>query len=85
MMFRNCVQYEVHSNLQLDKKYYQDCLSSQRHVGKKYASSQQTFKQVRGNAKPPLTEIKEVIQDFVKVIPLDEPQNFEIYGEVTHR
>ena len=84
-MFRNCVQYEVDSNLQLDKKYYQDCLSSQRHVDKKYASSQQSFKQVRGNAKPPLTEIKEVIQDFVKVIPLDEPQNFEIYGEVTHR
>ena len=85
MMFRNCVQYEVDTNLQLDKKYYQDCLSSQSHVDKKYASSQQSFKQVRGNAKPPLTEIKEVIQDFVKVIPLDEPQNFEIYGEFTHR
>ena len=85
MMFRNCVQYEVGSNLQLDKKYYQECLSSQRHVDKKYASSQQSFKQVRGNAKPPLTEIKEVIQDFVKAIPLDEPQNFEIYGEVTRR
>ena len=73
------------TNLQLDKKYCQDCLSSRRHVDKKYASSQQSFKQVRGNAKPPLTEIKEVIQDFVKVIPLDEPHNFEIYGECTHR
>ena len=47
-------------------------------MDKKYASSKQSFKQVRGNAKPPLTEIKEVIQDFVKVIPLDEPHNFEI-------
>lgn len=54
-------------------------------MDKKYASSQQSFKQVRGNAKPPLTEIKEVIQDFVKVIPLDEPHNFELYGGVTHR
>ena len=79
------VQYEVDSNLQLDKKYFQDCLRSQRHVDKKFASSKQSFKQVHGNAKPPLTEIKEVIQDFVKVIPLDEPHNFEIYGEFTRR
>jgi len=85
MMFRNFVQYEVDSNVQLDKKYYQDCLSSQSRVDKKYASSKQSFKQVRGNAKPPLTEIKEVTQDFVKVIQLDEPHNFEIYGEFTHR
>ena len=49
-------------------------------MDKKYASSKQSFKQVRGNAKPPLTEIKEVIQDFVKVIPLDD----QIYGEFTH-
>ena len=84
-MFRNFVQYEVDSNVQLDRQYSQDCLSSQRHVDKKYTSSKQSFKQVRGNAKPPLTEIKEVIQDFVKVIPLDEPHNFEIYGEFTHR
>ena len=49
-------------------------------MDKKYASSKQSFKQVRGNAKPPLTEIKEVIQDFVKVIPLDD----QIYGQFTH-
>ena len=54
-------------------------------MDKKYAFFKQSFKQVRGNAQPPLTEIKEVIQDFVKVIPLDEPHNFEIYGEFTHR
>lgn len=49
-------------------------------MDKKYASSKQSFKQVRGNAKPPLTEIKEVIQDFVKVIPT---QHFPVHPAIS--
>ena len=40
---------------------------------------------MRGQAKPPLTEIKEVIHDFVKVIQTDNPHQVEIFGEHTRR
>ena len=79
------VQHVVDSDLQLDKKYFQDCLKFQRHVDKKHASSKQAFKQIKGKDKPPLTEIKEVVHDVVKVIPLDDPHQVEIYGEFTKR
>ena len=60
------VQYEVDSNLQLGKKYYQDCLSAQRHVRKKYASSQQSFKQVCGNAQPPHLKLKKLFKILLR-------------------
>ena len=79
------VQHIVESDLQLDKKYFQDSLKYQRHVDQKYASSKNAFKQIRGNDRPPLTEIKEVIQDLVKVIPLEDSHHIEIFGEFTKR
>ena len=79
------VQHVVDSDLKLDRKYYQDCLKFQRQVDKKFSSSKLAFKQVRGQSKPPVTEIKQVIQDFVKVVLTDDPHQVEIYGEFTHR